>query len=351
MNKSFQHHNFHIANLRANLRNAEAISKISVDNAHKSFNVKSEINHLKSSIKGNIPQLLPIHFTDLRHNFAQVLDIAIQSMATRLKIAILHDGEQFSSEEIKKNVDSLKLRNLRSLLKARIFNPDQQNSVTAESEFLAFLNSSQNEILIVPQEFIVGAELCSVIYLSTDGYSFNSSFRCTLFRAVENLFVIHSYDNNSTGFTSLKGFKLNTQYLECAEEMRMYDYNIKCMTCLREESAKRQISEDNASGLSGVINENPSALNRSRETKSEIKKRYSQRLQRGGIVAATSKPKKVKNRMSLFYDIDETESIDQRDFIICKACYYACHYEHEIVQVQTNYDPLCVCKDLSMCKI
>ena len=288
--KSFQQNNFHIANLRANLRNSEQISKVTLDNAHDSFNVKNEVTHLKSSIKGEIPFLLPIHVNELKNNLAKTLHTAIQSItsrssmvqavSSRSKIIILHDGQQFSSHQIEQSVNSLN-----SNYKVRVFEPDPENTTLSEMEFIAFLRSIKNEILISHQEFIVGAESCNVIFLSSDKNCFNSSFRCTLFRAVEKLFVIHSYDDSCTGFTTLHGFKIQKQFLRCAEEMRTYDYNVKCFTCL--EAKKSSV---------------------------------------GGVV-------------------------DEDEFIICKSCYYGCHYEHVVVKTESNYDPVCGCKDLNMCNI
>ena len=88
MKKELQHRNFHFPHLKANMRNSGPISEITVDNSRDVLGVSKLVNHLKSTVNGPIPTLLPVKKRILKTNLKDVMELALSYFAPNSCIAV-----------------------------------------------------------------------------------------------------------------------------------------------------------------------------------------------------------------------------------------------------------------------
>ena len=217
-----QENNFHFANLHANMRNSGPISKISLDSASKTFNLAKHVPLLNAAVPGPNPRVLPVRDDEFKYNPRKILDHALKTTSGNRKLLLLHDGKFFSNTELKQHLDQLNTHDL-----VRIFDSEIQGQKGCTDELLNFMQSSEKEILVSHQDFVTGIETPSVCFIMSDLSIDSASLRCTVFRAVENVLVIHPFSVGRTTFTTLRGFEVDPSLLQCAKRINLDDHYLK----------------------------------------------------------------------------------------------------------------------------
>ena len=86
---------------------------------------------------------------------------------------------------------------------------------------------TSKEILVSHQDFVTSIETPSVCFIMSDLSIDSASLRCTVFRAVENVLVIHPFSVGRTFFTTVRGFEVDHTYLQCAKRIKLDDHYLK----------------------------------------------------------------------------------------------------------------------------
>ena len=104
MRKCLQESGFHIANLKSNMRNTGPISSIGLDSTHGTLNVTNYVRHLKSSVEGAVPMIVPVHVSALKANLKSILRHTLESKSITGSVVILYSGRQFKSHELQSEI-------------------------------------------------------------------------------------------------------------------------------------------------------------------------------------------------------------------------------------------------------
>ena len=222
MRTELQENSFHFANLHANMRNSGPISEISLDSTSPVFNLAQHVPHLKAGLPGPIPCVLPLRDSDFKSDPQRILDHALKCMTAKGSILMLHDGEFFTTTELKQELDKLKTHYL-----VRNFDSEVQGLQGCENELMSFLGSMSEEILVSHQDFVTGIETPNVCFIMSDRSIDSASLRCTLFRAVENVLVIHPFYEGHNTFTTLRGFRIDHNFIQCSKIIKIDDQYLK----------------------------------------------------------------------------------------------------------------------------
>ena len=216
-----QESNFHFANLHANMRNSGPISHISLDSTSPTFNLAQHVPHLKAGVPGPIPCVLPVRDTFFNSDRKAILDHALKCLSG--SILMVHDGKYYTTSELNQE-----LQNFNANYRIRSFDSENQGLQGCTDELLNFLCCQNNEIMVTHQDFVTGIETPNVCFIMSDRSIDSASIRCTVFRAVENVLVIHPFNEAHNTFTTLRGFKIDHTFLKCSEQIQIDDqYVIK----------------------------------------------------------------------------------------------------------------------------
>ena len=208
--------NFHFANLHANMRNSGPISEISLGSTSRTFNLAQHVPHLKAGVPGPIPCVLPVRDTYFNSDRKAILDHALRYLSG--SILMLHDGKYYTTNELDQE-----LQKFNAKYRIRSFDSESQGLQRCTDELLDFLICQNKEIMVSHQDFVTGIETPNVCFIMSDRSIDSASLRCTVFRAVENVLVIHPFNEAHNTFTTLRGFKIDHTFLKCSEQIQIDD--------------------------------------------------------------------------------------------------------------------------------
>ena len=252
----------------ANMRNSSQISNVKVEYQGEKFKMSSEIEKLSSTVMGQRPSLHLVNKEDVLQELPNLLNEAFDKIdnssenSSNIVILYCEDSNIFNSNEIQMAISKTQTKHV------NIFDPDNLSSEENENNLKHFLNNT-NQILVVDQELFTGCEASNVIYLGDD-CSANLFMRCALLRAVANLTLVFSIDNDDSIFTNFDGFELDTNKLKCYNTLKNYSW--KCDLCKNASICKscslfchrqHQLEEEDYSKNNG----NPCQCNTSKRCK------------------------------------------------------------------------------------
>ena len=215
---------FHISSLGCNMRSTREISKIQLKSQDSYHEMREYIPTLKSSITGKLPVLIPfqkiIEIKNPKLSFLMKDVICSEDTTWESNWAILHDST-YNSHEIARE-----LMTTNSTKEIKVYADDKNEKDNLKD--LEHFVYSKNTVLITNAKFFTGCEAANILYLwDSDNYDAKDSIRCSMFRAVERLFVIYMF-NEDDNFR-LDGFCVETKYLECQKMVKSTCY--ECKTC------------------------------------------------------------------------------------------------------------------------
>lgn len=222
MKETLKKNGFIFPILRANMRNSQPISNVTVNQeGSRYYKMSGQIEILTSSVSGQTPLLIPVNQKDVGKRLGNVLKCALTYTETNNQNwVVLHDGRTFSSHEIQNVLCNITNNGI------QIYDPEKDEE-TSINNLTHFLNHPK-QILVIQDYLFTGCESSNIIYLNSDRGFVDQPIRCSLLRAVEHLILIFVINNEYGYYNNFNGFNLEPTFLKCVNQI---ETAWKCNTC------------------------------------------------------------------------------------------------------------------------